>query len=99
MSNLKSYNQLEALLNKKHADNIFKVDIFYKNDNFIASENGQTSKLLNPSDIATVAVNSIDAIDNVLTRVRITSDQKQKKYIYDGNQNEVRYENDEEKKL
>ena len=98
MSNLKPYQQqLDSLLNQKYGDNFFKVDVFFKNDNNAALDKEEKISSLKPLDIAILAVNNIAAIDNVKAGVRLISDVKQKKYRYDGNINEVRYENDEEK--
>lgn len=98
MSNSKPYQQqLDTLLKQKYGENYFKVDIFCKNDETAIPEKGSASNVLNPLDIAILVVNNVATIENVKAGVRPISDAKQKKYRYDGNKNEVRYENDEEK--
>jgi MinD-like ATPase involved in chromosome partitioning or flagellar assembly len=95
MSTSTSSRQLDNLLRSKH-DNVFKVDVFYRDDSGTNTANAP-SKILNPSDIATLTVNSVATIENVVGSVRSISDEKQKHYRYTGYDNEVRYENDEEK--
>ncbi|MEN2402571.1 AAA family ATPase [Flavobacterium sp. MC2016-06] len=97
-SNLRPYQtKLDSLLQQKYGDNYFKVDIFCKDDTIASLSKKQNTNSLKPKDIAILVVNNIAAINNVKAGVRIISDAKQEKYKYDGNLNEVRYENDEEK--